>query len=320
MHKIQRALLLAVLISAFSLYHEIASPLSSVASIGSSGSIVHVTTILLNSPIIVENDNFVLQGLGIGLTIYKANFTSQSMIFARGVSNITVRGLTLDGQIGTPSNTRGEGIRFERCTNVLIENVEVKNVDKAGVFAADSTNLEWSNVKTYHSWTGLVLESCANSYIHDCTVNLTDGVGIYLTDGAMSSIVANRNVTVQNNRVFRVGDTAIDVSVKNSTTKYSDGIHVVNNFVDGPNLLSHSKTPAGSGITVSRVINSEFNYNLVKNMIRPEGRAKGFWIGQMPNITPINTYVAFNTIINCTISMASAGKLPSSYIFGNIIG
>jgi hypothetical protein len=276
--------------------------------------------IVLNSPIIVKNDNFVLQGLGIGLTVYKANFTNQSIIVARGFSNITIRDLTLDGQIDVPSNTRGEGIRFESCDNVLVENVEVVNVDKAGVFARDTTNLEWSNIHTYHTWSGLVLESCVNGYVHDCTVDLTDGVGIYLTDSALTSIAANRNVTVHGNCVFHVGDTAIDVSVKNSTTKYSDAIHVLNNLVDGSNLQSHSQTPAGSGITVSRVINSEFNNNLVKNMVRPEGMAKGFWIGQMPNIIPLNTYVAYNTIINCTIPLASAGKLPSNNILGNIIG
>ncbi len=316
----QKILLLTILIFGFSLYCGIPAQLGNVAIIGSSGLITRITIILLNSPIIIENDNFVLQGLGIGLTVYKANFTGQSIIFARGSSNITIRDLTLDGQISIPSNTRGEGIRFEGCVDVLVENVEVINVDKAGVFAADTTNLEWSNVKTYHTWSGLVLESCVNGYIHDCTVNLTDGVGIYLTDSALTPVVANRNVTVQNSSVFRVGDTAIDVSVKNSTTKYSDDIHVLNNLVDGPNLLSHSQTPAGSGITVSRVINSEFNYNLVKNMIRPEGRAKGFWIGQMPDIAPLNTYVAYNTIINCTIPMASAGKLPISNIYGNTIG
>jgi hypothetical protein len=276
--------------------------------------------ILLNSPIIVKNDNFVLGGLGIGLTVYKANFTNQSIIVARGCSNITIRDLTLDGQIDVPSNTRGEGIRFESCDNVLVENVEVVNVDKAGVFAADTTNLEWSNVHTYHTWSGLVLESCVNGYVHDCTVDLTDGVGIYLTDSALTSVAANRNVTVQDNCVFHVGDTAIDVSVKNSTTKYSEAIHVLNNLVDGSNLQSHSQTPAGSGITVSRVINSEFSNNLVKNMVRPEGTAKGFWIGQMPNIIPLNTYIAYNTIINCTIPLASAGNLPSSNFLGNIIG
>lgn len=272
----------------------------------------------LYSSYIIEANGTVLQGAGKGQTILKANSPNFSLIAATSLSNLIIKDMTLDGQITTPRNIRGSGTSFIKCCNVTLENVEMLNMDQAGCFASNTDGIQLINVNTKKTWSGLVFNGCSRSSAKGCNVDTTDGDGIYLTDSAER---ACNNVEINGNTVRKVGDTGIDSSVKN-TSYYNNQLKILNNVVDSPNIHSHSATPNSVGITVSRTANSQFEYNTVKNMRRPDRPtfpAKGIWIGEIPAVSPIETYVAHNTLINNDVPIKTAGLLPSNYVYNNAI-
>lgn len=145
---------------------------------------------------------------------YVNNYSKKALIFAEGEENIGIVGSgTLDGQglSFLNMNERPFGFRFVSCSNVLIEDVELRSSAFWMMHNFDVDSLVIRNVDIFNHGNanndGITIDGCRNVLVENCTVDSNDDPMVLKTTGpANCENVEIRNCTVATwSRAIKIG-------------------------------------------------------------------------------------------------------------------
>jgi hypothetical protein len=177
------------------------------------------------------------------------NSLNQWKITRRNTTFTAEKGTVVDFQTVVPMNLNDSrsGVLIA-ADDVTVQGFKIENCNTAGIKAAGVNNITIRNNQIFNTWTAIALKSVSNAFVDSNYVTLTQGDGIYVTGDPKTNKSSN-NVTIINNRVCFVGDTAIDVSagITNTTFRF---INIEHNSVEGYNAVSRSPTPSGAAVTI----------------------------------------------------------------------
>jgi hypothetical protein len=244
-------------------------------------------------------------------------------------NNIIIQNLTLDGSITQPSNSSGDLLNLApwntpssiTINNVTIKNIKVINGDRAGIKLRRAFNVNIDNVYINNTWTSIVLEAVRGCSITNSTIDLTYGDGIYITHDFDFVFVNADNlgctdITVTNNTLTRVGDTAIDSSRALPTkpdgspnTVVNKNITITNNDISNSNENAQAvRNRNGLGIALAQTINGYAINNRLTNL------KQGIWLGSYST-----SLIAKNNTIHGIKTQAIGINTPTATIENNYI-
>lgn len=145
---------------------------------------------------------------------YVNNYTKKTLIYAEGQENVGLKGEgTLDGRGSSflGQNERPFGFRFVSCSNVLVEDLRLRNSGFWMMHNFDCDSVIIRNVDIYNQGNsnndGLSIDGCRNVLIENCTVDCNDDPLVLKTTGpANCEDVEIRNCSVASwARAIKIG-------------------------------------------------------------------------------------------------------------------
>lgn len=179
------------------------------------GGVVYVKSGIydLNGKTIVVRSNLTLIGDGIDKTIirlYPTQHSEQKYIqdgitSVGDIDDLTIENLTLTQNL-TPVNNHGcICLRGGQNNNITIRNFKATGGSGQGISVPHFNNLSIEDCVIEQVWTGIECNNGSDGLIRENTIRNTIG------DGVLFSIHAT-DVTIENNYLENIGDTAIDVT------------------------------------------------------------------------------------------------------------
>ena len=168
-------------------------------------------------------DNLLFQSLSIG------PFDSNG-ILVNGSNGVTFRDVVADGGL-----TSEYSVFPVHSNNVLVETTTVKNVDDAGIYVGQSTNITVRFSRVEGNVAGIEIENSANANVHN-------NYAIHNTGGVLIFKLPGLPVQLGNDHVI-----SHNVSVDNNTPNFGSGTVGV--------------VPDGTGFLALSVDDSDFRYN-----------------------------------------------------------
>jgi hypothetical protein len=189
------------------------------------------------------------------------------------IALIADTGVVIDFKDSNPTNQNDSsaGILI-KANNVSVQGFTIKNCDRSGLKVRDASNIRLLNNNIWNVWTGITFESVNDSLIDSNIVNLTQGDGIYLTGDYLTN-GNSKNITVNNDDIYSVGNTGIDISNGNSNIAFqtikltSNDIKEFNNATTSPNAIGLGIS-IGSNVTdylVAANTVDDMNFSLITN-------------------------------------------------------
>ncbi|MBI1288360.1 MAG: glycoside hydrolase [Flavobacteriales bacterium] len=205
------------------------------------------------------------------LPTYVNNYTKKTLIYAEGEENFGIVGEgRLDGQGSSflGQNERPFGFRFVSCSNVLVEDVSLRN---SGFWMMHNFNCDSviiRNVDIYNQGNsnndGLSIDGCRNVLIENCTVDCNDDPLVLKTTGpADCEDIEIRNCTVATwARAIKIG-TETHAGFRN--------VHIHDITVEWSSLAFPPFVGVGScGINLA-IVDGGFMENVIVENVTMEG-------------------------------------------------
>lgn len=225
------------------------------------------------------------------------------------ISNVTIKGITLDGNVSNQiASVQCSNIVLEAENNITVEGINSINSNGNGVMVRGTTSKAMTNVRI------------TNNYIYNCT-----SIGI---QGSQFNglVIANNTVdTTGNNCIDIYGDTGVSASESNGNNFSITGNTVRNSQVAGifPETVANGVVVGNSvynckeGIHINRISSIPKNIVLSGNSIYSAADA-GIWIsGDMEGINIIGNSI-FDFASNAIQLGTSAGNVSNIVIRGNL--
>jgi hypothetical protein len=205
------------------------------------------------------------------LPTYVNTYTKKSLIYAEGQENIGLIGEgTLDGQGSSflGSSERPFGFRFVSCSNVLVEDLRLRNsafwmmhnfdIDSLIIRNVDINNLTNSNND------GLSVDGCRNVLIENCTVDCNDDPLVLKTTGPANC----ENVEVRN---CTLATWARAIKIGSETHAGFKNIHIHDITVEWSSLSFPPFVGVGTcGINLA-IVDGGYMENVVVENVEMEG-------------------------------------------------
>lgn len=213
------------------------------------------------------------------------------------LNNITIRGVgdvILDGTNATKYDPdQVDGFDFDRCNNLLIDGIKVRNCPRNGIYAFYSTGLTIRNCEiSTNGRTGILVGNISNILIENCSSHDNKGEhGIYLSRSGDHYQV--RNNLLFNNMKSGLQINAVQLDNVNPADPGNDAItHDV--LVEG-NTVFGNNTIGGSAFNLMGVCDSLFVNNLIYNNL---GGGMVLWDDEVgPTYGCKNNRIWHNTIV-----------------------
>ena len=166
--------------------------------------------------------NLRLVGDGIGVTVLK--FAEERVpwgrkwgciLSGRDVKNVTIEGLTLDGNVNfldAKSCWGGPGgLCVSDAENIRVRNVEAKNLYIYGFSFGNCRDVWMEDCITERTWGGVGTNGvCERVFVRNCVIKYTRGDGIYPQSNSPDG--GTHHMIIEGNYLEAIGDTAIDVT------------------------------------------------------------------------------------------------------------
>jgi parallel beta-helix repeat protein len=258
------------------------------AAIATSGVSVLITTGIytIYNSITASNVNNITLTLTKGTKLIEANNQNNSVIFLAKCSNWIIQGGEIDGNNAAnlaDGNTyrAGNGIHLENCTNITIQNMDIRNCRVWGIVALYKSseisilnnyisNCNWNGITLGDDWTGFTTTNCIVSNNH---ITYCGDLGISLYGNYI--IASNNQITNMTYTHTYGGADGTHWGI--ATEGYSQWCTIQNNIVTGCDqaiVLSTSGTAPvytvvqnnmANNITYSGVSVQSGNYSLIEN-------------------------------------------------------
>lgn len=161
-------------------------------------------TYKINEKLIINNELSIA-----GNGIIKVDFNNGNIIEINA-DNTIIKDITIEGNSSNDSSNYG-AIRCDNKTNIIIDNVTIKNVHSCGI-----------------SFTG-----CANSIINNCKIINTYATGVFMGGNGTNNNTISNNIIDTNRTQNGIFITASPTSA--STTDYIYNNKIINNVVNNSN-------------------------------------------------------------------------------------
>lgn len=230
---------------------------SAIDSLPATGGIVVIRSGFydLNGKSIVVKSNLKLIGEGIDQTtvrlyptIHDQTMPIEDAITSNtAVANLSIEGFTLIQNVVAVGHHGGIILRGSDNYNITIKNMKITDVSGPAVGLSYYTNLLVENCQIERAWTGITFSNGKNALIRGNTVSNTVG------DGIFPQLYAE-NVTIENNYLRNIGDTAIDVAGQASL-----GLHSEKNIIVKNNTIVNGTVRVTNALDV-QIINNSIQY------------------------------------------------------------
>ncbi|MCW4009516.1 MAG: right-handed parallel beta-helix repeat-containing protein [Candidatus Bathyarchaeota archaeon] len=229
----------------------------------------------LNGQSLIVRSNLNLLGDGVDRTIvrlYPTKHSDQASCFnaimsEEHISDFTVENFTLTQNFEALNNHGSLVLSGASNKNIIIKNMKITDSTSSAISVFNYDNVLIENCKIDRTWTGIVVLQGSNAIIRGNSVTNTVGDGIYPE-------FQSNNVTIENNYLKSIGDTAIDIECKAPLTHKNTIIR--NNIIEDGSLR------------VTNAINVQVIGNTIHGRVSIDG-------GQGP---PINVTVIENHVIS----------------------
>jgi parallel beta-helix repeat protein len=249
---------------------------------------------LLGKYLLLKN-NVSLIGAGVDQTIIrlhpaKQNTSASFVIYSsETLKNLHLENFTIiQNAYGYANHCVPGGIGLEGSQNIdiTIRNVRITDVSGEAIFVHNYSNMLIENCIVERAWTGIAPQIGSNAIIRNNTIISTNG------DGIFTQIQAS-NVTIQNNYLENIGDTAIDI-----TGSVSWGLQSEANVTARDNIIVNGTVRVSNAIDVQLI-----NNNIQNGQIIVDGGAG----------SPIRIKVNGNSVVSYgTVGIGFRGAVYSS--------
>ncbi len=233
----------------------------------------------LNGKSLVVRSNLTLLGDGIDQTVIRLwptlettqAFALDCITSTSDVDKFLIENLTVVQNVVPLNNHGGIVLRGGKNTNITIKNVKSTDASGAGITVPYYNNVIIENCIVERTWTGIIVSNGTNALIYGNMVINTTGDGIFPATYAS-------NVTIKNNYLENIGDTAIDI-----TGSASSGL--------GPekNVVASNNTIINGSVRVSNAIDIQVIDNRIQHGEISVDAGQG---------TPINVKIIGNQIVS----------------------
>jgi hypothetical protein len=191
---------------------------AAIDSLPTTGGVVYMRSGVydLNGKSLVVTSGLTLVGEDIDKTIirlFPTKHSDQASCFDAITSSSTITNLTLENftliQNFTPLNNHGGIVLRGTNENIIIRNIKVTDSSGAAISVHDYKNVLIENCQVDKTWTGIIVVQGTDAIIRNNVITNTAGDGIYPE-------VGSNNVTITDNYLENIGDTAIDIECKAS--------------------------------------------------------------------------------------------------------
>ncbi len=228
---------------------------AAIDSLPPSGGVVYVRSGLydLQGASLVLRSNVALIGDGIDRTIirlyptmhYSGMSIEDAITSNSNIENLIVENFTLIQNAEPLNNHGGIILRGGDNTNIIMRDLKITDISGAGISIQNYfSNVIVENCIIERTWTGIVVQNGFNALIQGNTIKNAIGDGIYPQ-------IQSNGVTIENNYMENIGDTAIDISCP------PPGIH--------RNTIVRNNTIINGPIRVSNAIDIEVANNSIRN-------------------------------------------------------